>query len=617
LPNIFTVSGSPITNAGTLSAALNSQTLNTFFAAPDGANGTPSFRALVPADIPSLDTSKLSTGTLSATRGGTGQTTPFAPYDLLYGQATSWGRLAANSSSTRQFLQSTGNTINPTSLSWTVLQSADIPPIDLTTTLPGGAINTLPTGKGGTGLSSIGTSNQLLGVNNAGLGLEYKSLVAGSNLTITNSGNTITIDASGTIGVRWDNITSPVASLALAMGNNSSTFTYGTATGAGVNSHTITDTASNTGTGYLLSVNTATGSAEKPLRVTALGTANGVEMSTSGTLQAIGAGNINATQYKSNSSPTATEFSYLSGATSTLQTQLASKQGLDATLTALAAYNTNGFVVQTAADTFTGRTITGTTNQIVVTNGNGVSGNPVLSLPQNINSGATPNFAGANLTDLLTITGNTGFPGATSSSAFIYRSAADGLTFYGAGNITDVLIANKSGATVFDVPTGTNTARFSGNINLTSGVLQVGGTTTIDSSRNATLATVTASTNYNTSGSAGYQVLGTTVIDSARNAIVNNLTVGASGGTITKTLAGAATYDYPSVPVNGTAYFQFTVAGAAPGDVCTLGIPAGFSIAGIRCNVSGVNTVSVTVFNTSASAIDPASDTFKVILFQQ
>lgn len=59
-------------------------------------------------------------------------------------------------------------------------------------------------------------------------------------------------------------------------------------------------------------------------------------------------------------------------------------QAYDATLAALAAYNSNGILTQTAADTFAARTITGTTNQITVTNGSGVSGNPTLSLPADV-----------------------------------------------------------------------------------------------------------------------------------------------------------------------------------------------------------------------------------------
>ena len=56
-------------------------------------------------------------------------------------------------------------------------------------------------------------------------------------------------------------------------------------------------------------------------------------------------------------------------------------QPLDATLTALAAYTSTGIMVQTVADTFAARTITGTTNQITVNNGSGVGGNPTLSFP--------------------------------------------------------------------------------------------------------------------------------------------------------------------------------------------------------------------------------------------
>lgn len=60
LPNIFTVTNSPVTTSGTLTATFASQTGNTVFAAPNGSSGTPTFRSLVAADIPTLTASKIS-----------------------------------------------------------------------------------------------------------------------------------------------------------------------------------------------------------------------------------------------------------------------------------------------------------------------------------------------------------------------------------------------------------------------------------------------------------------------------------------------------------------------------------------------------------------------------
>jgi len=71
MPSIFSVSGSPVTSTGTLTATLATQTANRVFAGPtSGGAATPAFRTLVVADMPSLASGW--TGVLPVANGGTG-----------------------------------------------------------------------------------------------------------------------------------------------------------------------------------------------------------------------------------------------------------------------------------------------------------------------------------------------------------------------------------------------------------------------------------------------------------------------------------------------------------------------------------------------------------------
>lgn len=54
VPTGFSVTGSPITGAGTLAISLDNQTKGKFLASPASANGVPTFRAIAASDIPDL-----------------------------------------------------------------------------------------------------------------------------------------------------------------------------------------------------------------------------------------------------------------------------------------------------------------------------------------------------------------------------------------------------------------------------------------------------------------------------------------------------------------------------------------------------------------------------------
>ncbi len=74
VPSFLSVSGGPVTTAGSFDITLKNQGANLVFAGPpSGSSGTPDFRALAEDDIPDLDAAKIASGTLGVNRGGTGR----------------------------------------------------------------------------------------------------------------------------------------------------------------------------------------------------------------------------------------------------------------------------------------------------------------------------------------------------------------------------------------------------------------------------------------------------------------------------------------------------------------------------------------------------------------
>lgn len=83
-----------------------SRTANTVFAAPNGSAGAATFRSLVAADIPNLDTAKITSGSFGVARGGTGATS-FTANSLVVSGSTTTGAFSVISNASGA-LYSTG-----------------------------------------------------------------------------------------------------------------------------------------------------------------------------------------------------------------------------------------------------------------------------------------------------------------------------------------------------------------------------------------------------------------------------------------------------------------------------------------------------------------------------
>lgn len=306
------------------------------------------------------------------------------------------------------------------------LVAGDIP------TLPFTKISgTVPVGQGGTNLTATPANGQLP----IGNGTDYTlaTITPGTGVQVSNGSGTITVSATGALGGTVTSVAQSVPASLLSISGTPITT-------AGTLAIGLTSAAS----GQFWAGPTS-GAATTPA-YRALVAAD------------IPSG-IDATKI-ADGSVTSTEFQYINTLSSNAQTQLNNKQGLDATLTALAAYNTDGLLTQTAADTFVGRTLTGTANEVTVTNGNGVAGNPTFSLASGIDATkiADGSVTSTEFQYINTLTSNaqTQIDGkAANTEAFVTLGTTSGLT-------NERSLAVAGGLTIQDLGAG-NAVTISGS----------------------------------------------------------------------------------------------------------------------------------------------------------
>jgi hypothetical protein len=265
-------------------------------------------------------------GTLAVANGGTALTAAPTNGQLLIGNGTGY-TLAALTASTGISVTNTSGSIT---IANTGVTSVGVSGGTTGLTTSGGPITTtgtitlagtLAATNGGTGQSALGTANQVLGINAGATATEYKTVTAGTAVSVVNTAGVLTINNTG--------VTSAIAG-----------------TGIGVSSSTGAVTISNTGvTNIILSTVSPTGGGTNKSGVLI----NGVQGTTT-----LATGSVTTT--------------------GTITVSLSNE------LQSLTNLSSSGMLSANAGTYVSRSLVTGATSTIVVTNGDGIAGNPTFDL---------------------------------------------------------------------------------------------------------------------------------------------------------------------------------------------------------------------------------------------